>query len=84
MRSLLVSFIDQRTDIIAERHGIKPSLVNRYWLARLSCLIRKQHAFVIHNRVDRVLRRLFPHFHQDHFEEISQPVVLDRMDGMSE
>ena len=81
----LASFITQRTDIIAERAGIKPSLVNRHWLARLSCLIRKQHAFVIHNRVDRVLRRLIPSFnHPGHYEEVVPTLVLDRMDGLSE
>jgi len=58
-------FITQRTDIIAERTGVKPSIVARHWRARLSCLIRKQHAFVILNRLDRVLRRHFPNY--DHF-----------------
>ena len=78
-------FISQRTAIIAERDGLKPSIVNRYWLGRLSCLIRKQHAFVILNRVDRVLRRLFPNYnHPAQYEEVIQPLVLDRMDGLSE
>ncbi len=81
----LATFITQRTDIIAERDGIKPSRVNRHWLARLSCLIRKQHAFVIYNRVDRVLRRLLPNYnHPGQYQEVMQPIVLDRMDGLSE
>jgi len=78
-------FITQRTDIIAERTGVKPSIVARHWRARLSCLIRKQHAFVILNRLDRVLRRHFPNY--DHFiqyDDGTQPIVLDRMDGLSE
>ena len=72
-------FINSRTAIIADRTGVAVSMVRRYWTTQLSCVIRKQFAFTIQHRSERLLTRRYPRArYQDQYDQLTQRIVVSR------
>ena len=48
-----LDFVTVRSRLIADRLGLRFAAVRRHWLMRLSCILRRQFAFTITNRIER-------------------------------
>ena len=73
-----VDFISKRSRIIATRLGIRPAVILRNWLSRLSCILRRMLALTVMNRLDRLLSiQHGPLCHDiDQVLQLQQPLVV--------
>ena len=65
-------FLRQRCQLIADRCGLPFAVVLRHWTVRLSCLLRKQHYFVVMERADYLYtkRTPTPFFNQPEYMDV--------------
>jgi hypothetical protein len=60
LHPVLQDHIDSRCRIIADRTGVKLSVVRFYWRQKFSCILKQQVGQTILSRVDRLAARQFP------------------------